>query len=80
LVRELDTTYFDLRDSAEEAQAPPTEWRAAFSRARLANAVLFALSDDSLEAATEAIYEASAATGDLKGLRAAVLSGMRGVI
>lgn len=74
LVEELDEKYFDLQDAADDSDDP--EAVAAFRRARTANAFLFAVKEDAHEAATEAAYEAHAATEDLEGLRQTILASL----
>lgn len=69
LVHSLDEEYFDLKDAGERGEAPSDAYRPIFRRARAANAVFYALSQDSFEAATEALYEAKAATLDIGSLR-----------
>ncbi|HTQ38812.1 MAG TPA: hypothetical protein VMJ32_07275 [Pirellulales bacterium] len=65
LVEELDEAYFTLQESAEAGTASEEEVTAAFSLARAANAVEFALQGDLSETA----YEAVIATDDLPGLQ-----------
>ena len=74
LVQSLDEEYFELEEATKAGRAPAEQYLEAFRKARTANALYCALSFDSLGAATESIYEANAATEDLSGLRAAVLS------
>lgn len=62
LVAKLDDEYFQLQEAAEEGQASAGDYLRPFGQARAVAAILFADSDDPFEAATEAIYEASATT------------------
>jgi hypothetical protein len=67
LTEQLDTRYFDLQDKAEEAGDDPdmrAESLRLFSQARSVAALSFAGGEDSLIAAMEAIYEASATSDD----------------
>jgi hypothetical protein len=68
LTERLDTTYFDLQDAADEGRATQTQVLDAFSRARAANAVAFALSGFDPSTAKEVIYEAAAVTDNLTEL------------
>lgn len=61
LVDVLDQRQWDLQDLKDEGKIDEVTYSAAFKRARAANALFFALDTNSLEAATEAIYEANAA-------------------
>jgi predicted transcriptional regulator len=74
LVESLDEIQWDLQDAIDEGRASQDEYEVAFNRARAAHSVYFAQDPDALEAALEATYEANAATDDLAGLRAAVLT------
>ncbi len=74
LVESLDEEYFDLQEAGREGRIPPEAYLPAFYAARTANAVYCATSPHSLNAATESVYEANAATEDLDGLRARVLA------
>ncbi|BBH17715.1 hypothetical protein Back2_20020 [Nocardioides baekrokdamisoli] len=62
----LDGRAFDVHD--REGDSP--SYLAAFSRARAAAAVGFAISADLEHDAAEAVYEAWAATGDIETVRA----------
>jgi hypothetical protein len=59
LMTRLDERYFDLHDATEDGRAAPAEYLRFFSQARAVSATLFACKENSFEAATEAIYEAS---------------------
>ncbi|MGV8973119.1 MAG: hypothetical protein ACOH10_12425 [Rhodoglobus sp.] len=69
LVDELDERAWEVQDDVDAGSAPQEAYIVAFSLARAASAVWFALDSDALHAALEAIYEAQAATGDLAGAR-----------
>lgn len=69
LVDELDESAWDLQDEVDAGRAPQQEYLDAFSRARAASTVWFALDSDALQSALEALYEAQAARGDLNGVR-----------
>lgn len=64
LVEKLDDEYFALSDSTESENAVTGPALLAFRKARAVSAVLFAGNDDSFDAASEAIYEATATTDD----------------
>lgn len=67
LVEKLDDDYFALKEPLEEREdAGKTDPQVilAFSRARAASAVAESLSDDAMEAAASATYEAFAAIDD----------------
>jgi hypothetical protein len=72
LVSELDGKYFELQQQAEAGVVSRAEVIAAFGLARAANSVLFALSEDTAEAA----YEASTATDARSEVREVVLSAL----
>lgn len=67
----LDTDYLELQDRADSTSNPAVDdaVSAAFKQARAANAVLYALSDDPIEAAHEAAYEAHHVLRDPARLR-----------
>jgi hypothetical protein len=73
---QLDETAWDLQDRADAGDASQDDYLAAFRRARAAAALWFALDDDALQAALEAVYEARAATDDNEVRR--VLSSLSG--
>jgi hypothetical protein len=64
LVERLDAEYFGKRDETAIL---------LFHKARAAAALLFACEDDALHAASEAFYEANAATDDTQALKAIVV-------
>jgi hypothetical protein len=76
LTEKLDAEYFDLQEAADRGQTDSGSFLNAFRRARAANAVLSALNRNSLEAATESIYEAHAASEDIESLRTAVFKAL----
>lgn len=61
LVAELDSEQWRLEEDAQSGVSSAGEYQRAFSRARVANAYLEALTDEPLAAALEAAYEAHAA-------------------
>lgn len=63
LVEDLDDKYFDAQKRYEAGDGQEKAYRTLFAKARAANAVLFAFSDDPFVAATHSIYEACAAIG-----------------
>ena len=69
LVDELDERAWDVQDEVDAGRAPQEAYLVAFSLARAASAVWFALDSDALQTALEAVYEAQAARGDLAGVR-----------
>jgi len=72
LTQRLDDEYFDLQEAAENGTASEDEWKRAFSQARAASALVFAAGEDAFEAASEAIYEATATVDDNSELVAIV--------
>jgi hypothetical protein len=72
LTEQLDQIAWDLQERAEAGTASDDDYAIAFRRARAANTVAFALSDDAATAALETAYEAEAATEDIESVRAAV--------
>ncbi len=76
LVEALDEIQWDLQEKVDAGRADQAEYLAAFSRARAAHAVYFALDPDPFVAAVESVYEANAATDDLPGLRQAVTAAL----
>lgn len=74
LVDELDERAWDVQDEVTAGRAPQEAYIVAFSLARAASAVWFALDSDELHAALEAVNEAQAARGDLAGVRRRVQS------
>lgn len=72
-VEALDEIQWSLHDAADEGLASMDDYSMAFSKARAANAVFCALASDPLEAASDCLYEAHAATSQLDALRAIAL-------
>lgn len=66
---ELDERAWGVHEDLEAGRADNEEYLAAFARARAAGAVSWAMDDDDLNAALEAVYEAQAATGELGAVR-----------
>ena len=60
----LDTAYLELSDDQESGRVSQEQVFAAFSQARAASAVAYALSSSALVAASEATYEAASAVDD----------------
>ena len=67
-IRILDERQWSLHDLVEMERSTDTEYMRAFERARAANAIYYALSADAWEAATESIYEATAATDQFEAI------------
>jgi hypothetical protein len=76
LTQRLDDEYFDLQEAAENGTASEDEWKRAFSQARAASALVFASGEDALEAASEAVYEATATVDDNSELIAIVANAL----
>lgn len=74
LAARLDEKYFDLQDSLDQGQSLNVEGLQLFSQARAVSALSLAGGEDSLMAATAAIYEASSAVDDGTNIFKAVLS------
>lgn len=72
LAQRLDEEYFDLQDAAEESDATEDEWKRAFSQARAVSALVFAFGENAFDAASEAVYEATATVDDNQELLAIV--------
>ena len=68
LVEELDEQSFAEQHRFEWGEGDENTYRAVFSKARAANAVLLSFGDDPFEAAAETMYEAGAAV-DLDEVR-----------
>jgi KaiC/GvpD/RAD55 family RecA-like ATPase len=77
LAASLDNEYFDLQEAAEEGRANTEDYLRKFAQARAVSALLFASKSDSLEASTEAVYEAAAAVEDKERLFATIESALR---
>lgn len=69
LTDRLDDEQWATQERVDEGQASPAEHLTAFSAARAASAVFFALDADAKTAVFEALYEANAAIDDLDALR-----------
>lgn len=69
LTDRLDEEQWAVQERVDEGRATTAEHLRAFSAARTASAVYFALDADPQTAALEALYEAHAATDDLDALR-----------
>lgn len=70
LAAQLDEEYFNLHDSQNEERELNPQALHLFSQARAVSALAFAGRDDSIESATEAIYEAASAIDDGQVLNA----------
>jgi hypothetical protein len=77
LTDRLDEEQWAVQERVDEGQATPAEHLTAFSAARAASAVYYALDADPETAALEALYEANAATDDLESLRHVVRQRLR---
>jgi len=73
LTDQLDQKYFDLQEEAESDPDIQPEYLHFFGQARAVSALAFAGGADSLTAAMEAIYEASATVDDSQKIYDAVL-------
>jgi hypothetical protein len=76
LTQRLDEEYFDLQEATEDGNASEEEWKRAFSQARAVSALAFAAGEDAFDAATEAIYEATATVDENEELLAIVLKAL----
>ncbi|KRP62620.1 hypothetical protein [Pseudomonas orientalis] len=74
LAAQLDDKYFESQDSLDEGQKLNVEGLQLFGQARAVSALSLAGGEDSLTAATEAIYEAFSAVDDATHIFKAVLS------
>ncbi|MEN4872148.1 hypothetical protein [Kosakonia cowanii] len=70
LAAKLDDEYFNLHDSLNEERELNPQALRLFSQARVVSALAFAGRDDSIDSATEAIYEAATAVDDGQVLNA----------
>lgn len=70
LAAKLDDEYFNLHDSLNEERELNPQALHLFSQARVVSALAFAGRDDSIDSATEAIYEAATAVDDGQVLNA----------
>lgn len=75
LAERLDERQWAIQDRIDSGQASQEEHLAAFSAARAATALYYALDADTPTAALESAYEANAATDDLTELHALVTRG-----
>jgi hypothetical protein len=73
LVDRLDEIQWDLQEKMGEGSIELSDYLAAFHTARAANSLYFALNADPFVAASEAIYEAYAATDELVTLKQKIL-------
>lgn len=72
LTEELNEKAWDIQEQADVGNVSQQTYLEMFSKARAAAAVGFALSDNALESALEAVYEAYAAVGDLDAIQSAI--------
>jgi hypothetical protein len=73
LVDRLDEIQWDLQEKMGEGSIELSDYLAAFHTARAVNSLYFALNADPFVAASEAIYEAQAATDELVTLKQKIL-------
>ncbi|MCC3572677.1 MAG: hypothetical protein JGK30_12435 [Microcoleus sp. PH2017_40_RAT_O_B] len=73
LVDRLDEIQWDLQEKMAEGSIELSDYLAAFHTARAVNSLYFALNADPFVAASEAIYEAHAATDELVTLKQKIL-------
>ncbi|MEG4802252.1 hypothetical protein QUB63_20355 [Microcoleus sp. ARI1-B5] len=73
LVDRLDEIQWDLQEKMGEGSRELSDYLAAFHTARAINSLYFALNADPFVAASEAIYEAHAATDELVTLKQKIL-------
>ena len=73
LVDELDQIAWKVQAEVHAGRAPEEDYLEAFSSARAASAVAFALDPDPFTAAVESVYEAQSAVRDVARVRALVL-------
>ena len=64
LAAQLDEEYLDLQEAAEDGRASIEDYLRVFAKARAVAALSLAGNENSLQAATEAIYEAAATIRD----------------
>lgn len=64
LVEQLDNEYFDLAEAFDEGRIIMRNYQMLFAKARAGASVLYAFDPNPYEAASEAIYEASAVTDE----------------
>ncbi|MDM8531460.1 hypothetical protein QUF63_09835 [Anaerolineales bacterium HSG25] len=73
VVDELDEIQWTMQDLLDEGKGDQTAYLKAFGHARAAQTIYSALDANPLLAATDAIYEANAATDDLANLEKVIL-------
>ena len=73
LINELDEVQWAIQELLDEGQGDQASYLRAFGQARAAQAIYSALDANPFVAATEAIYEANAATDDLTNLKKVIL-------
>ncbi|MEG3858890.1 hypothetical protein [Microcoleus sp. herbarium12] len=73
LVDRLDEIQWELQEKMGEGSIELSDYLAAFHTARAVNSLYFALNADPFVAASEAIYEAQAATDELVNLKQKIL-------
>lgn len=73
LVDRLDEIQWELQEKIGECSIELSDYLAAFHTARAVNSLYFALNADPFVAASEAIYEAHAATDELVNLKQKIL-------
>jgi hypothetical protein len=78
LTQSLDEDQWALQEEVDAGNASASEHLAAFSRARAASAVEFAMAPNPREAALEALYETLAAIDDIAELQVLVAESING--
>lgn len=76
-VNQLDEIQWNLQEKMDEGDTKLSTYLAAFHQARAANSLYFALDADALNAATESVYEAHAATDELATLKQRILEALK---
>jgi hypothetical protein len=74
LMGALDETAWGIQEQVDEGGADEATYLTAFTKARAANALFYALDSDPATGALEALYEANVASDDLPQLRMLVTS------
>ena len=74
---ELDQRAWEIQGQVDQGRAKEADYLGAFSQARAASAICFALDEDPRAGAADAVYEAYAATGALDDLREIVRGALR---
>jgi len=77
LIEELDTVTWVVQEQIRLGKAAPEDFQRALSKVRAAAAISYAFVTDSLQAASEAIFEAHHAIQDLEMLKATVVNALR---